>query len=157
MDGKAKYRKFLKSEFWKELSARKKSMVRKCQECGRKDRLQAHHVIYRDNWYETRLEDLRVLCRKCHMVEHGMIFVDDGIFPYREDRRFNLIMHRCQRLRDMIFSDRPLRPRDFAFLEKAERLYPTTPGDGCVEFHVNHTREMNKKVGQYQQRQDSCK
>lgn len=56
------YRKFLKSEFWVELSGRVKRRVGKCQRCGSKRKLHAHHVIYRSSWYET--VELVMLWRK---------------------------------------------------------------------------------------------
>lgn len=85
-----KYREFLKSEFWRALSSRKKKEVGKCEVCGAKSGLQSHHIRYPRNWYDTRLEDLEVLCRKCHSKEHGLWveewnWLDEGKYFYGED------------------------------------------------------------------------
>jgi phage terminase large subunit GpA-like protein len=36
-----------------------------CEHCGAKDKLSIHHVTYERIFNET-LEDVRILCRKCH-------------------------------------------------------------------------------------------
>lgn len=66
------YREFLKSDFWKEMSSMKRRMVGRCERCPSTKRLQCHHRVYRKDWYDTRMEDLEVVCRDCHMVEHGL-------------------------------------------------------------------------------------
>jgi ribosomal protein S27AE len=66
------YREFLKSDFW--ISIREKAVLRdggKCVRCGSCGHLQAHHKRYPQDWYQTMLEDLETLCRKCHGEEHG--------------------------------------------------------------------------------------
>lgn len=74
MTPKEKYhQKFLKSEFW--LALRQKAIERDggtCIWCGATERLHVHHKIYRDDWYDTRLEDLETLCNTCHRIEHGL-------------------------------------------------------------------------------------
>lgn len=72
-DGKELYAIFLLSDFWIELSRQKRRQVRKCEKCGCDSRLQAHHVRYPENWFDTRLADLKVLCRPCHEKEHGIV------------------------------------------------------------------------------------
>lgn len=64
------YAMFLESDWWIELSRRKRSMVGHCERCPATSALQAHHVRYPENWFDTRLEDLEVLCRDCHEKEH---------------------------------------------------------------------------------------
>ncbi len=66
------YKKFLKSDFWIKLSAEKRNLVGKCERCGRGKKLYCHHVFYRPNWYDTKLEDLEVLCFYHHQTEHGI-------------------------------------------------------------------------------------
>lgn len=130
------YREFLKSEFWLELSGRVKRKAGKCRRCGSKRRLHAHHVIYRKSWYETREEDLEVLCEVCHWKEHGYRVVVDGVIPYREDWVFNVTVHRLVMLGRKMDSGRGLRRRDWSFLKKAARLYPPTESDSCIAYHV---------------------
>lgn len=67
------YEMFLQSEWWADLSRRKRSQVKTCERCGSPKRLQSHHRFYRDNWFDTQLSDLEVLCRPCHRTEHGII------------------------------------------------------------------------------------
>ena len=130
------YRKFLKSEFWVELAGRVKRRVGKCQRCGSKRKLHAHHVIYRSSWYETVEEDLEVLCEVCHWKDHGYVVVVNGVIPYREDKVFNVTVHRLVMLWRKLDSGRKLRVRDWEFLRKAVRLYPPTEGDGCIAYHA---------------------
>ncbi len=66
---------FLKSEQWKDLRiaclARDKA---KCVVCGKRDLSNdAHHIRYRRRWCETRVEDLRTLCRGCHKKVHEIM------------------------------------------------------------------------------------
>ena len=57
----------------------------KCSQCGRsRDAdgviLQVHHLEYRAGHkpWEYGYDELEVLCRKCHAVEHGIIMPGDG-------------------------------------------------------------------------------
>jgi hypothetical protein len=50
------YAKFLLTPFWVDLSARKRRLVGKCEECGGRHHLQSHHKWYPDNWFETTLD-----------------------------------------------------------------------------------------------------
>ncbi len=70
LSGKELYVEFLESAWWKELSARKKAIVGRCEKCGARNDLQSHHIRYRASWFDTVLEDLQVLCRVCHEREH---------------------------------------------------------------------------------------
>ncbi len=60
------YSKYIQSEEWK-----KKRMVAlkaanyKCCRCERTENLQVHHLDYK-YLYKERLNDVRVLCEKCH-------------------------------------------------------------------------------------------
>lgn len=67
------YQDFLKTPFWKKLTARKKRLVGgKCEACGIRRQLQSHHVRYPQNWFDTELSDLKVLCDGCHKSAHGI-------------------------------------------------------------------------------------
>jgi 5-methylcytosine-specific restriction endonuclease McrA len=70
-DTRKAYLKFLASDFWIELSQRKKGIEGKCEECGSTNGLSAHHLFYRENWYDTQIGDLKVLCRSCHRKAHS--------------------------------------------------------------------------------------
>lgn len=78
MTAKERYREFLKTPFWKDLSRRKLEQVGHCEVCGYHHHLQAHHLFYRLDWFDTKLEDLQVLCRTCHRIEHGRLVM----FPF---------------------------------------------------------------------------
>ena len=64
------YRGFLASAFWRELSARKRARVGRCERCGRRGGLQAHHHRYPEDWFDTTERDLTVLCADCHARAH---------------------------------------------------------------------------------------
>lgn len=71
-NGQKAYREFLKTGFWKALA--RQCLIRdgfRCTRCRSKKKLQAHHLIYRESWYDTLLEDLETLCKRCHKTEHN--------------------------------------------------------------------------------------
>jgi len=91
------YRKFLQSKFWKSLAAEAKN-GKTCAKCSSSERLQAHHRFYRSNWYDTTIDDLVVLCRRCHAAEHGLCYVHRDritVFPYTGDLRRDKIFRAC--------------------------------------------------------------
>lgn len=71
---KEAYREFLKSDFWRKLSKQKRELANyTCERCKRKtSKVQAHHKFYRDDWYDTQLQDLECLCKPCHRLAHGL-------------------------------------------------------------------------------------
>lgn len=81
------YGLFLDSDWWINLSRLKRRLVGKCEKCGTTNLLQAHHVRYPDHWFDTELEDLRVLCRACHRKEHGISDIDQSIPPSHRPRK----------------------------------------------------------------------
>lgn len=66
------YEMFLESDFWKDISKRKRALVGHCERCPSRKRLQAHHLRYPEHWFDVRLDDLVVLCRACHEKAHGL-------------------------------------------------------------------------------------
>lgn len=139
MKGKKAYREFLRTDFWKKLSALKKSMVKKCEVCTSPKNLQSHHVRYPADWFDTKLSDLQVLCRKCHRKTHGLPEVVKYPFLiHRDDVLFSAILHRIHCLNSRICKGGELRPRDISFLANANRMYPARPDDSCVEFQVGN-------------------
>lgn len=66
----AKYTEYLKSPQWK--SKRQElfnERGKRCESCGRTENIQVHHLTYR-NVFNENLEDLQVLCKKCHSKKH---------------------------------------------------------------------------------------
>lgn len=67
------YEEYLSSVHWSNLrDAKLKQHGSFCCRCKRGDHLQIHHVIYRSRWEDSKLEDLEVLCRRCHEKHHGI-------------------------------------------------------------------------------------
>lgn len=65
------YRKYLATKDWKQTRAYRVALAGgRCEECGADRVLQAHHNTY-DRVEREMLDDLDVLCRPCHMREHG--------------------------------------------------------------------------------------
>lgn len=64
------YGMFVRSSWWIELSRRKRKIIRQCEECGSTSRLSCHHTVYPENWFDTKLWDLKVLCWPCHEKKH---------------------------------------------------------------------------------------
>lgn len=73
MNRRTSYREFLKSSFWQDISKSCKDRDGgKCVRCDSDDTIQAHHIEYPNNWWNTTLDMLETLCRKCHRIEHGI-------------------------------------------------------------------------------------
>lgn len=144
--GQIAYKAFLKSEFWRNLAAEKKRLVGKCEKCGSTKHLQAHHVTYPKDWYETTLDHLQVLCRRHHKAEHG-ITQPSRITPFREDERFNRFAHWVPRLWVRI-SRRgiPLRSRERNYLQAALKAFPPTEGDSAIHWQVTRTIAQNSML-----------
>lgn len=69
-DKRQYYRKeYLKSEHWKQLKHAKLVRSPICERCGSKDRVEPHHLRYK-NLFDVTVDDLETLCRKCHVKEH---------------------------------------------------------------------------------------
>lgn len=67
---KEEYRIYLQSDHWKKLRLLKISQVGyKCQDCGVQKNIQVHHIRYK-KIYNVKTNDLRVLCRDCHIKYH---------------------------------------------------------------------------------------
>jgi 5-methylcytosine-specific restriction endonuclease McrA len=68
-----RYRKFLKTYYWK--CVRKEVLSRAryvCSHCYDRRAVNAHHKSYANHGYEHLcLEELRALCKQCHEVIHG--------------------------------------------------------------------------------------
>lgn len=68
------YNDFLNSPEWKAISAKRKEMDGyKCQCCGSKEHLVAHHTSYEKNSRKGNLDlsKLVTLCDRCHCIIHG--------------------------------------------------------------------------------------
>lgn len=130
------YDEFLQTDFWKRLSRKKKRQHPACQRCGRTERLESHHVVYPRDWFQTKLEDLEVLCRRCHEEEHGLGRNGWAIYPYTADPLFNEVFHRCNHLWTKVMEGRELRQRDQKFLRMALIWFPRQPNDRGIAFMV---------------------
>lgn len=91
------YKEYLRSDHWKAL--RKQALERDkhcCQRCPARDlELHVHHLFYRDNFYDTRLEDVLTICFLCHRIEHPEHYPDIKVF-------FNLDQLRDARSKKLI-------------------------------------------------------
>ncbi|WP_156932986.1 HNH endonuclease [Desulfonatronum lacustre] len=63
------YNKYIKSDEWKNKRIYAlKAAGYKCQKCGITGRLEVHHLDYDSSLYHERLNDVEVLCRRCHQI-----------------------------------------------------------------------------------------
>jgi hypothetical protein len=65
------YDDYLQSEDWKTKRAIKKARTSRCGICGATDRVDTHHLNYR-NLVDVEMSDLRVMCRRCHFLAHEL-------------------------------------------------------------------------------------
>ena len=66
---KAKYHKYIKSKAWQKKKQEKLDCFPICMRCGAKEGLQVHHNNY-NRFRNERLQDLDVLCKRCHRMVH---------------------------------------------------------------------------------------
>jgi len=69
---KAEYRKYLKSEHWQ--SFREKAINHygdACCLCGSNEKISVHHLTYKNRGHEN-INDVTVLCDRCHKEIHGI-------------------------------------------------------------------------------------
>ena len=66
---KDRYKKYMRTLHWFALSKKKRNIVKHCEKCGSSEKLHSHHLGYK-NLYDVTLEDLQVLCEKCHYSSH---------------------------------------------------------------------------------------
>lgn len=64
------YQEYLKSDHWKEL--RRKKWKNYCGICGSTERIETHHLNYK-NLYDVETADLRRLCHRCHFLAHDLM------------------------------------------------------------------------------------
>jgi hypothetical protein len=127
-NGKKAYRAFLKTAFWVSLSSQKKRLVPACERCGSESLLESHHRFYRDNWFETKLEDLEVLCSECHGKEHGI--VKQGWF-FTEDIYLEEFYWSVHEFFLGFASEKTLRRKDKKLLRRALQKWPDNRAVAC--------------------------
>lgn len=71
---KVNYKEYINSKEWK----KKKQEVfnergKECEQCGAQHYIHVHHLNY-DNLGNENLEDLQILCYRCHMSKHDEYF-----------------------------------------------------------------------------------
>lgn len=125
--GQAAYRQFLQSTFWKELSTRKRLAVGLCEDCGSTSHLQAHHLRYPSDWYETTEDDLQVLCRGCHAQAHGIVNREE----LRPLTRREIFFFLSEEIRSAIRKEIDVDPKAIRVLCKLRKRLNERP----VEFH----------------------
>jgi hypothetical protein len=82
------YQEYLKSDEWKIKAEQCKKLADyKCAKCGSDEKLNAHHLTYK-NVGDERMEDLQCLCFSCHNKEHGNTMEEHG--AYSNIKRLNI-------------------------------------------------------------------
>ena len=69
---RSEHKRYTDSRDWKLQHAYRVDLAGgRCERCGSNRRLQAHH-LNSDRVGQELLEEVEVLCRACHMLEHGL-------------------------------------------------------------------------------------
>ena len=65
------YNLYLNSRKWQKIRARiiQRRLFR-CEQCGSRKQLEVHHLTYKRVGGNEKDDDLEVLCRSCHKIEH---------------------------------------------------------------------------------------
>lgn len=68
------YQDFLKSDFWKnvKISLRQKEFYNSCNCCGSKEKIQLHHIKYKNFLDISSLKNIFPLCGDCHLKVHNI-------------------------------------------------------------------------------------
>lgn len=83
-----RYLSYIQGSVWKKLRSRIiKQRGSCCERCGKTKNLQVHHKTYK-RLFNEKDSDLEVLCRGCHMKEHGIL--TDKFYPIPEDVEMQL-------------------------------------------------------------------
>jgi len=68
--------KYIQSDKWKILKEKRLKIAnRSCEICKRKNNLQLHHITY-ERLGDEIIEDLIILCKKCHQQQHDIYGYD---------------------------------------------------------------------------------
>lgn len=68
------YQKYLKSSKWKKKRQELFDLKGEaCEQCGFEYYLHVHHLNY-ENFGDEKLEDLQILCHRCHLSKHDEYF-----------------------------------------------------------------------------------
>lgn len=134
------YGAFLRSSFWKRVSKQKKQLVGRCERCSCVSDLQTHHKFYRDNWWDTELGDLEVLCRGCHRKQHGIMDERGWVDRYQSGDvdlyiAFERIGHLCDKVTRSPFSK-----LDKKFLRRTMAHWRD---HGGVQFRATHALRLD--------------
>lgn len=98
---------------------------KKCQACGRERNLTVHHADY-TNLFNEKMDELRVLCKRCHSDLHKKFLQSDTA---------NLRMHTDKYIREK--GKPPKKPHKYLFYKKGKlvngtkRRYPQSTS--CVD------------------------
>ncbi len=133
------------------MSVRKRLEVGKCERCGSVRGLQSHHKFYRECWFDTKLEDLEVLCRGCHREEHGLGRMW-WLMVFRDDIRFSKFIHWIGYLNQRMARlgrDGLLKAREKEYLACAAAAYPPELSDSCMAFHVRNCLDLNQRAREF--------
>ena len=79
-------KKYLKSEHWKNLKAKKLKETPWCEKCYSQKFLDVHHIGYK-NLYDVTVNDLTTLCRRCHDELHKKLNRELQIKRQKEKER----------------------------------------------------------------------
>lgn len=83
------YNDYLKSDKWLSLRRSVIKSRKKCERCGYDQKLQVHHKHYKNIFNESP-HDLELLCARCHMKEHGLIFKSHSSFKQVSESEITL-------------------------------------------------------------------
>ncbi len=132
---------YLKSDHWLALREEAKNVHgSSCEKCGSTFRIDVHHLNYREI-YDVHVDDLQILCRACHEVEHNKVKWTLGIKPRLRVKRRVLCLNRYYA--DML-------PRTIRSVsEEALRTSPLSSSKGKINWAVNFAKHYAIQNGLY--------
>ena len=107
------YQTYLKSDAWR---YKKREVFlergRTCEKCMSKKDIQVHHLRY-DNIFNEPLEDLQILCSRCHEKEHGI--------KRKKKKRYKWSKNRTTRTSDKINNPKQDEPKRYSTREEIQK------------------------------------
>ncbi len=68
----SRFKQYMRSSEWRQLKSERRAVTGNCCEvCGRRGRLVGHHVNYPNDPYNCTVDDIEMICERCHNKLHA--------------------------------------------------------------------------------------
>jgi len=121
---------YLASGHWKRLRKKKLKINPECETCGRKGKVDIHHLNYK-RLYNVKTSDLKTLCRGCHIEVHKK--KESSKRKKKKEKTIDEICHRLKKL--------PANKKETIFKELKSKKYRIKMGREEMERIFNELKQ----------------